>query len=175
MKNKKFRIIAAILIVVLLLGIFILIDGINIGLTGVISFSTKYYDTPKEAFEHSGTQLPKIIRSIDFVRIDDQNGMFIGTTDEYEEENYIFISMQTQNDKYYCSGLYAITEDTPASGEITYKGDRAFLYGDWGRCQGQYEFTICAENDLQQLDEDFTVQHITAVPDSGFYFAYRIV
>lgn len=176
MKNNKVTAVCVIAGLVLLCIIMLLVNGISITIGGVFSFSTKYYKTPEEAFAHDGSQSIAISQSVEFIKIDDHNGMFIGITDEYETKAYICLSMQTKNEKYLWSGYYATIEYPSDSEEVSFEGDKIFLYNKRGGCEGQYEyFIIYDEDDLQRLDDSYAVKFVTSGQDNGFYFVYRII
>ena len=110
MNKSKAPIIVIIAAVVFLAGLMLFMNGINIGISGVFSFTTKYYETPQEAYEHFESQPLKISEKVDFIQIDDHNGMFIGAGEDNGEESYVFVSMQTKDKKYFCSGFCSVVD-----------------------------------------------------------------
>lgn len=170
-KNKRntLLIIAA---VVLLLVVLLLIEGFYIRIAGVVSFSTKYYETPEEAFANLGSQPFEISQSVAYIPIDEYNGMFVGITDE----DYILVGMQTRNGKYYCSGFYTVLDSFALWEFFQSSGGVNDLYSKWGRYQGKYKYQIVYDDEaeLQQFDDSFQVYHVTSEPNPNFYFVYQI-
>lgn len=172
MQKSKRNTLIVIAAVILLLVLFLLIEGVQIGIAGVLSFSTKYYRTPEEAFSHFDLQPFELSQSVDYVPIDEYNGMFVGITNE----GYIFVSMQNRSGKYYCSGEYmVVNSDIYWSFFHSGGGARSDLYSKWGRYQGHYTYyLVYDEADLQQLGEDLQVHRVTSETNGDFYFAYRV-
>ena len=169
-KNKRNTLII-IAVAVLLFLVLLLIEGFQIGIAGVVSFSTKYYQTPEEAFANFGSQPFEISQSVEYIPIDEYNGMFVGITNE----NYILVSMQTRDGKYYCSGFYAVLDSFAVWDAFQSNGGVNELYSKWGRYQGKYEYQVVYdEAALQQLDEGFQVHHVASESNRDFYFVYRI-
>ena len=176
MNKSKAPIIVIIAAVVFLAGLMLFMNGINIGISGVFSFTTKYYETPQEAYEHFESQPLKISEKVDFIQIDDHNGMFIGAGEDNGEESYVFVSMQTKDKKYFCSGFCSVVDYSTDSESSSLGGNKVFLYNGWGRCVGQYEYIIIYdENELEQLDDDYKTQYVSSGHDKGFYFAFKII
>lgn len=166
-KNKRNTLMIT-AVVVLLLVILLLTEGFQIGIAGVVSFSTKYYQTPEEAFAHFKSQPFEISQSVEYIPIDEFNGMFVGITNE----GYIFVSMQTRNGKFYCSGSYVVLDSFAL---WNFHGGVNELYSKWGRYQGEYTYQIVYdEAKLQQLDEGVQVHHVTSESNRDFYFVYQI-
>ena len=169
MKNNKVAIPALVVSMVLFIGIFIYINGIDFTIAGLFSINTKFYNTPEEAAQM------QLTRSVDYIQIDENNGVFIGVTDENESEDYIFLCMRTKDDKYFWLGDCMLMEYDPTSEDIL-KGPLIYMYNRNGGCIGRYEyFVVYDKNNLQELDESYTVQHITSGSNEEFYFVYRIV
>lgn len=100
--NKKIKILIVISLFIIIL-ILIMIGGVSLS-TNKFVFSTRYYKTPRKAFEKENSAIA-IQDDIYLYDLNEYNSFYVGLT---EENELIICQMFCKNKRYFYTGNYVI-------------------------------------------------------------------
>ena len=168
---KKRIALVVICIVATILVVDFLINGFEFSIYGVCSFNTKYYDSPKIAFEqHEDLH---ILEDIGIAELDSHNVMYFAKT---KSGDILAAQMKRKNGGYFFIGDYSLSSDF--SFESHLPTDSYFtkncMYKENGLFKCSFEYFITKES-VEPNIEGYTVKKFDIDTDETLYFVYRII
>ncbi len=170
MKKKRIALVA-ISIVVFLLAVNFFVNGFEFSIYGVCSFNSKYYDSPKIAFEQNETM--DISEDIGIAEIDSHNVMYLAKA---EDGNILAAQMKCKNDGYFFVGDYSLSSDYSFESLLPneYPFSKNCMYKENGLFKCNFEYFITKELVVPNI-EGCTVKSFDIGTDENLYFVYKII
>ncbi len=157
------------LCVAVILVLLIATQGITFGVAGKFYFTTKYYKTAKQAFEHENDTVNfEIKKSVDVLQIDSDNGLYFAVT---KDKKLLVAPMLCRNGKFaggwdHC--LYdAEHDDCTENGKLVMNNQ--YLYHRI-KADGTYQWAIVY--DAENLPQDRRYQEYTPNGFQKFFVVY---
>ena len=170
MKKKRIALVV-IGVIVILLAVNFFVNGFEFSIYGVCSFNSKYYDSPKIAFEQNETM--DISEDIGIAEIDSHNVMYLAKT---EDGNILAAQMKCKKDGYFFVGDYSLSSDYSFDSLLPneYPFSKNCMYKENGLFKCNFEYFITKELVVPNI-EGCTVKSFDIGTDENLYFVYKII
>ncbi|MBQ4561530.1 MAG: hypothetical protein IJA55_04285 [Clostridia bacterium] len=170
MKKKRMAL-AVVGIIVILLAINFFVNGFEFFIYGVCSFNSKYYDSPKIAFEQN--EEIDISEDIGIAEIDSHNVMYFA---KISDGDILVAQMKCKDNKYFFIGDYSLASDYSFEPNMTdnYSFQQNCMYKENGLFKCYFEYFVVTEQPDSDID-GCTIVKFDVDMNKNLYFVYRIV